>query len=136
MTEQFESLFVYGTLKPVCSNFCWIETHVHATKPGWIRGILVDLGNFPALVQGDGIVEGVLLRIDTRGFGIADKIEGFSLMPRRNLYVRSPVIFVGDDGLQEPAWAYYCADPQQIVNQPTLRLTETGGRTVYSWPVK
>jgi gamma-glutamylcyclotransferase (GGCT)/AIG2-like uncharacterized protein YtfP len=66
-STQPASLFVYGTLMPGHGNHRRIERFVLRARPGRITGILVDLGAFPALVPGDGLVEGVLLEIDPVG---------------------------------------------------------------------
>ncbi len=134
MTGKLEHLFTYGTLKPGFANYHWIEPHVHATKPGWIRGVLVALRSFPALVEGDGIVKGVLLEIDAQGLQIADRIEGYSPNRQRNFYVRELVCFVGDDSTKSPAWTYYFARPDLIEGEPRLQCAEISGESFYAWP--
>lgn len=134
MADQTQSLFVYGTLKPGFANFHWIERHVRKTKPGWIRGALVNLGSFPALIEGDGIVKGVLLEIDAEGLQIADRIEGYSPQRQRNLYVRQLACFIGDDSTRAPAWTYCFARPDQIEAEPRLQCAEIDGELFYSWP--
>jgi gamma-glutamylcyclotransferase (GGCT)/AIG2-like uncharacterized protein YtfP len=90
-STQHVRLFVYGTLMPGHGNHRRIERFVLRARPGRITGILVDLGAFPALVPGDGLVEGVLLEIDPSALSITDQIEGYA--PNRSdcLYVRKQV---------------------------------------------
>jgi gamma-glutamylcyclotransferase (GGCT)/AIG2-like uncharacterized protein YtfP len=97
-------LFVYGTLMPGHGNHRRIERFVLRGRPGRITGILVDLGAFPALVPGDGLVEGVLLEIVPSALSITDQIEGYA--PNRSdcLYVRKQVTVTLDDVTQVTAW--------------------------------
>ena len=66
MRENTVKLFVYGTLMPSESNYHQVEDHVSVAKPGTIEEILVDLGAYPALIPGHGIVKGVVLRMIER----------------------------------------------------------------------
>jgi gamma-glutamylcyclotransferase (GGCT)/AIG2-like uncharacterized protein YtfP len=123
-------LFVYGTLMPGHGNHRRIERFVLRARPGRITGILVDLGAFPALVPGDGLVEGVLLEIVPSALSITDQIEGYA--PNRSdcLYVRKAGHVTLDDETQVTAWTYEFADPQRIRDHPRLPLTsdQRGGR--------
>ena len=136
MTDQTERLFTYGTLMPELTNHHWIERHVHSTKPGWIRGALADLGAFPALIEGNGIVKGVLLEIDAEGLQIADRIEGYSPDRQYSLYVRQLTWFFGDDGTRVRAWTYYFGRADQLKSEPRLQCTDSKGEPVFSWPAK
>ncbi len=134
--DQPVRFFVYGTLMPGHGNHHRIERHVRRGCPGKITGILVDLGAFPALVPGDGIVEGVVLDIDPTALAITDRIEGYG--PNRNdcLYIRKEVTVTLDDGTQATAWTYEFAHPQRITDQPRLVAKEVCGALVYSWPAR
>jgi gamma-glutamylcyclotransferase (GGCT)/AIG2-like uncharacterized protein YtfP len=121
-STQHIRLFVYGTLMPGHGNHRRIERFVLRARPGRITGILVDLGAFPALVPGDGLVEGVLLEIDPSALSITDQIEGYA--PNRSdcLYVRKAGHVTLDDETQVTAWTYEFADPQRILDHPRLPL--------------
>ena len=80
--DQVTRLFVYGTLMPGHCNHHRIERFVHRARLGRIPGILVDLGAFPALVPGDGIVEGVVLDIDTVALAITIASKAAPSPPR------------------------------------------------------
>jgi len=131
-----ERLFVYGTLMPGCCNHRWIEGSVHSACSGRIRGILVDLGAYPALVSGDGIVEGVVLEIDAPAVVFLDHVEGY--VPRRDdcLYSRKEVTVELDDGKETNAWTYQFAHPQRLRDHPRVALKIVDGICVYAWSSK
>ena len=102
--DQPTLLFVYGTLMPGHGNHHRIEQYVRRGCPGKITGILIDLGAFPALIPGDGIVEGILLDVDQASLEITDHIEGYA--PDRNdcLYIRKKTIVKLSDDKEVWAW--------------------------------
>ena len=99
-------LFAYGTLKPGFPNYRHIQQHVHACLPGVIDGVPVDLGSFPALVPGTGIVRGVVLEIDDEALTITDHIEGCDPDEKRSLYLRKKVSVRLTAGSTLTAWVY------------------------------
>ena len=129
-------LFVYGTLMPGYANHWQIERRVRDARPGKIKGILVDLGAFPALIPGDGLVEGVVFHVDRAGLRIADRIEGYR--PGRGdwLYLRKKVVVNLDSGSQETVWAYFFADADRISHLPKLVVRHVNGMPVHSWRVE
>lgn len=136
MTDQVERLFVYGTLKPGYGNHARIADHVRSARPGTIQGILVDLGAFPALLHGKGIVRGVLLVVDAEALAIADFIEGYHPDQERSLYVRKKVEVDLDDGDKVDAWTYFYARSEQVQDLPRLHVGDDDGLSVYSWPAQ
>ena len=136
MPDAVVKLFVYGSLKPGFSNYALIERFVHDARSGRIRGILADLGSFPALIPGDGLVEGVVLELDQAALAITDRIEGYA--PKRDtcLYWRKQVVLELDDGGQVTAWVYEFAEPQRISGHPRLVAREIGGIPVHAWPAR
>jgi len=126
-------LFVYGTLMPGQSNFSRIKPYVLATRPGETDGILVDLGSFPALLEGDGVVRGVLLEMEQAALRITDGIEGYHGEREGSLYWRKEVTVRLESGEETVAWTYFFARPKQIADRPRpiVRLDE--GRPVFSW---
>ena len=90
--EPSVRLFVYGTLMPGRSNHWQISAHVREAQPGMITGMLVDLGAFPALVPGEGLVKGVVLDIHRSALTVSDRIEGYDPdQQQRCLYLRKAV---------------------------------------------
>ena len=63
MTDILNTLFVYGTLKQGYLNAPLLEGCIETISPGTVRGLLYDVGLFPALVAGDGMVRGELVRV-------------------------------------------------------------------------
>lgn len=133
MPDQFERLFVYGTLKPGCCNHRRIADHVRHVRPGTTQGVLVDLGAFPALIHGDGIVKGVLLDLEPEAIPITDFIEGFHADRARSLYVREKVEVDLDDGNTMAAWTYFFAQPASIESCPNPVIDHIEDTPVFAW---
>ena len=136
MTEAKTLLFVYGTLMPTESNYHQIEDHVRAARPGTIEGVLVDLGAYPALIPGHGIVRGVVLELDVATLDITDRIEGYSRDRDRCLYVREEVVVQFEDGREVVAWTYLFANSVGVADCPRLIVSESDGVTVFAWCLK
>ena len=134
--QQPTRLFVYGTLMPGHGNHHRIERHVRHARPGRIQGVLVDLGAYPALVPGDGVVDGIVLDIGPAALVITDRIEGYAPNRRDCLYLRKEVTVTHDDGTQTTAWTYEFSEPRRIDDQPRLTAKEVGGDVVHSWPAR
>ena len=134
MADSNELMFVYGSLMPNYGNYRAVASHVVSTRPASTRGILVDLGAFPAMLHGEGIVRGVLLEIDGQALKITDHIEGYSPSRESCLYVRERVTVKLDDGTRRDAWTYFFACPDRIKNRPRLAIDNMDGLPVFSWP--
>ena len=133
MSEIVTSLFVYGTLMPEGGNYWQIQDHVLVARPGTLDGVLVDLGAFPALIPGHGIVRGVLLNVDRAALKITDRIEGYSPDRDHCLYLRKEVTVVTESGENVPAWTYVFADPDSIADHPRLIVGRNDGKPVGAW---
>jgi gamma-glutamylcyclotransferase (GGCT)/AIG2-like uncharacterized protein YtfP len=133
MTKVTTHLFVYGTLMPGESNHRQIQEWVHAVRPGTIEGILVNLGAFPALIPGEGIVRGVVLDVDEAALEITDRIEGYSPDRCHCLYIRKEVIVQLENGGELRAWTYEFADPAIIADKPPLVVDQVNGKTTFAW---
>lgn len=58
--RQLEHVFVYGTLKRgQCRQACWPVAPACISQ-GWIKGMMLDLGPYPALLEGNDRVWGEL----------------------------------------------------------------------------
>jgi len=133
MVEATEKLFVYGTLMPGHSNYRLIEPHVQNAQLATIEGVLVDLGAFPALVPGDGVVRGILLEVRSVALHIADRIEGYQANRTNNLYLRKKVEASVEDGSRVVVWAYEFADPSTIADRDKCVVGEVDNKPVYGW---
>lgn len=129
-------LFVYGTLKPGLSNYSALESYVRSSLLSRTQGILVDLRAFPAMVNGVGIVEGILLEVEPVAIEIADRIEGFDGEPEGSLYVRKEVECQLHDESHVMAWTYFFAAPEKIAQHQRCLVGDEDGIPVFRWPVE
>ena len=133
MSEIVTNLFVYGTLMPSESNFREIEDLVIDHKPGTIDGVLVDLEAYPALVPGDGIVKGVMLRMKREALEITDRIEGYRPDQDHCLYLREEVVVRFENGQEAVAWTYLFANSAGVADCPRLVVGERDGIPLFAW---
>jgi gamma-glutamylcyclotransferase (GGCT)/AIG2-like uncharacterized protein YtfP len=134
--DQPVRLFVYGTLMPGCPNYHRIERYVLAHRPGRIKGVLVDLGAFPALISGDGVVEGVVLVIAPEALHLTDCIEGCYPHRKFCLYKRKQAQVTLNDNSLTTAWVYIYGEPHLVENCPRLLKESRDGISIYSWPAQ
>ena len=89
---QVETVFVYGSLLPGLSNHAVVARYVRAARPGAVRGALVDVGAYPALVfdrtASSGRVRGLWLMVDRAALRELDALEDFAGPEERNDYDR------------------------------------------------
>lgn len=101
-------VFVYGTLLKGMSRFATLARSQclgHAST----KGILYDLGPFPAIAEGNNDVYGELYSVTDVKLRELDRIEGYSLQDERNsLYIRKGIsVTLLNDGSTENAYAYF-----------------------------
>jgi gamma-glutamylcyclotransferase (GGCT)/AIG2-like uncharacterized protein YtfP len=133
MKEGPIRLFVYGTLMPGGGIYHRLERHARLARPATVEGVLMDLGAFPALVPGEGVVRGVLLDIEPEGLRIADQIEGHRPDERSCFYQRRETDICLDAGGSVDGWAYVFARPESVADRPRLLVGEQDGVPVYAW---
>jgi gamma-glutamylcyclotransferase (GGCT)/AIG2-like uncharacterized protein YtfP len=117
-------LFAYGTLKDPRQVAAAVGRPIHCrvVGSGSVRGILYDVGEYPALRPSDSpddVVHGVLLEVDDSALGELDAYEGVA----EELYVRERCTVQLDDGTTAAAWIYF-------YNRPTGML-----RRIAVWPL-
>ena len=115
------------------ANYRQIENFVIDHKPGTIDGVLVDLGAYPALVPGEGIVKGIMLRVNREALEITDRIEGYQPDRDRCLYLREEVVVRFEHGQEAVAWTYFFANPSSIADSPRLVVGESDGVPIFAW---
>lgn len=109
-------IFFYGTLMrgfPLRRS-AGIDVWVRFVAHGSIRGVLFDLGAYPAAIQAEGIVRGEVYRIvePNRLLSQVDAIEGYvSGELKRSRYRREAVIATLDHGRQCRTWVYFYNAP-------------------------
>jgi len=97
-------LFVYGTLKERAKR--------SGGKPATIKGLIYDLGPFPAvLLGGQELVQGITFDVTDQDLKELDRYEG---VPR--LYTREKTNATHTDGEQIEVWVYQFA--REIDKQP------------------
>jgi gamma-glutamylcyclotransferase (GGCT)/AIG2-like uncharacterized protein YtfP len=93
MTERgrIEKVFVYGTLRRGQRYYPQIADWVESAEPATAKGILYHLPDgYPAMVPGEGTVQGELLtlRDSEAAIAVMDQIEGYDGAGKENEYVR------------------------------------------------
>ena len=106
-------LFVYGTLLPDAIGALGVKPRTKLAASGTylgeatVAGVLVDLGDYPGLLVGSGLVQGGIYRLDApeRTFAWLDQYEGISGTPGDE-YERRVMTVTCDGGIQHAAWVY------------------------------
>jgi gamma-glutamylcyclotransferase (GGCT)/AIG2-like uncharacterized protein YtfP len=109
MPDEPERLFVYGTLRPSFGEEgTSLVRHMKAEGPATARGLLYDLGSYPGMVRGDGVVHGELLQItqpaDLEALDHYEECGG-----PWPLFRREPMEVLRPDGEAAIAWVYLYA---------------------------
>jgi len=112
VNDQDSYLFAYGTLMPGCAparmhHAC---AGMEVVGRGTARGILYDFGEFPGLVEGDGTVSGVILRVPQ---AVWAKLDEYESCPgpgcEDGLFQRVKTRAKLDDGEEVQCWVYVYA---------------------------
>jgi len=105
-------LFAYGTLIPGCepAHMRPICSRLEPVGEATVRGLLYDLGAFPGVIKGDGIVRGVVLRVPPDAWPNMDAYEGCPI-PGGNegLFRRVMTRATLTDGRELDCWLYVYA---------------------------
>ena len=102
-------LFVYGTLHPNCAPPDIAETArcMRFNGAGWVRGRLIDLGDYPGLIAGDGRVEGTVFAVPSDAWPALDAYEGcIQGAPEASLFLRQKIAVSMADGSTRSCWVY------------------------------
>jgi gamma-glutamylcyclotransferase (GGCT)/AIG2-like uncharacterized protein YtfP len=102
-------LFVYGTLRPSSAGEGkTLVRHLQAQGPAMARGLLYDLGSYPGMVLGDGVVHGEVLQIaqaaDLEALDRYEECDG-----PHPLFRRERIEICLADNQRTSAWAYLYA---------------------------
>ena len=112
MPPSPDLLFVYGTLRPVLATG-WPRNLVgdlEVVATATVAGLLYDLGDYPGMVAGEGVVHGELLRIgDDERLAAIDAYEECG--GPQALFRREAVQATCADGRRAAAWAYFYNGP-------------------------
>ncbi len=127
-------VFVYGTLKRgQVRESAWPRRPLQICAAVTL-GVLVDLGRYPALLPGDGLVAGELWCFNPSDLAatleVLDAIEGHSGSPD-DLYVRREVECRTADGTSHRAYAYFYNRPRRLA---AARPISPGPDGAARWP--
>jgi gamma-glutamylcyclotransferase (GGCT)/AIG2-like uncharacterized protein YtfP len=116
MNETPRAVFVYGTLKRgQCREQFWPRAPL-AVETALVRGRLVDLGPYPALLPGDRWIRGELWRFADEDMSetlrVLDEVEGYAGLGE-DLYRRVVITCHTTEGAEVAAYAYQFAQPQR-----------------------
>lgn len=103
-------LFVYGTLRPALAvgRPRMLVGDLELVGAATVAGQLYDLGDYPGMVEGEGVVHGDLLRVcDEQRLAAFDAYEECGGPDA--LFRREAVTAVQADGTHAAAWAYFYA---------------------------
>jgi gamma-glutamylcyclotransferase (GGCT)/AIG2-like uncharacterized protein YtfP len=120
MREKIYYLFVYGSLRKGFHNeaYQYISHYFHFVGDATVKGLLYDLGAYPAAVptDGDSKIIGELYEIknkDEYGYALAqlDDYEGVDPLEGETQYYRREAVevFIGDHTIR--AWIYWYHQP-------------------------
>ncbi|MEZ6089069.1 MAG: gamma-glutamylcyclotransferase family protein [Pirellulaceae bacterium] len=136
-------IFVYGTLKRgECRQACWPRPPLRVDN-AFVRGLLYDLGPYPALVPGDDWVMGEVWTIAaadrTSTLAVLDEIEGYDPDGKYNLYDRVELEWYGTPGADRSegrAMAYHFARRRGLLKLRPMkaRVIEGYDSPVVVWP--
>jgi gamma-glutamylcyclotransferase (GGCT)/AIG2-like uncharacterized protein YtfP len=112
MPPSPDLLFVYGTLRPALATG-WpgkLVGDLEVVATATVAGVLYDLGDYPGMLAGDGVVHGELLRIrDDERLAAIDAYEECGGPDA--LFRREAVQATCADGRRASAWAYFYNAP-------------------------
>ncbi len=81
-----EFIFVYGTLMKGRSNYVHFLAPAEPVTRGEIKGFtMYDIGSFPGIVKGDGIVKGEVYKVNETQLQAIDRLEGEGYLYKKEL---------------------------------------------------
>jgi len=100
-------LFTYGTLMQGYALHPVLARGATRAGTGTVRGLLVDLGRYPGLIEGNGRVHGEIYRLDDPELlPILDREEGYNFERRRAFVTLA-------NGRRVRAWLYRYRGPRE-----------------------
>lgn len=126
------AVFVYGTLKRGQQRAnLWPHAPLDV-QVATLRARLFDLGPYPAIVEGNDLVEGELWFFQEGHFVPTlqrlDWIEGYAQPGGRDLYVRRVVECSGTNGQSVSAFAYFYANVDALPGDSRRVAASEDGR--------
>ena len=110
------ALFIYGTLMPGLRLAAQMEGAEHL-GPATVSGRLVDVGRYPGLLHGEGVVVGEVYRVSDAQLARLDQVEDMVPGHRAASQYWREQVMVQDGALAgQPVWTY-------VYNRPVDDLT-------------
>lgn len=104
-------VFVYGTLLSGL-RLSYLLDDSEFVGQAIASAILYDLGPFPAIKKGDGLVIGEIYYVDENTLKALDDVEGYNESDKSNsLYIRSKIKLIQPVGIQSDIYAYFYNPP-------------------------
>jgi gamma-glutamylcyclotransferase (GGCT)/AIG2-like uncharacterized protein YtfP len=102
-------LFAYGTLRPNLAGPAWqLVARLVPAGAATVRGLLYDLGGYPGMVPGDGLVHGELLQLSDPDQLVA--LDAYEESDGPNpLFCRRLTMARQGTGEETIVWAYFYA---------------------------
>ena len=113
-------VFVYGTLKKGYSTHQLLKL-AELQSGGTTPGIMLNLGAFPAIIEGRARVFGELYKVTPEILASLDRLEGHPHFYERKL----KEIFIDSDTVIN-AWCYFLSKGAQEYYQEVCEVIETG----------
>lgn len=131
--SDVNKIFVYGTLKQgECRASSWPRIPLQI-EPATTAGLIYDLGAYPAMIPGAGIVLGEAWTIEPSGLAatlkVLDQIEGYADEPD-DLYVRRTITCTLLSGATVEAQTYFYARTNWLSTREPMEPDEAG---LQSW---
>lgn len=127
--DKVSRLFVYGTLKQAQAHGDLLQSLALRVDPATTRGQLLDLGLFPGLVRGEGVVHGELMTFPVMHLAtvlaVVDHLEGFvEGDPAASLFLREQIVAETEQGDLVDAIAYFYnqSHPDALPQEETVLL--------------
>lgn len=109
--DEVRSIFVYGTLKRGQINDHLLASYALTIREATIDGLLYDVGEFPALIDGHGKVHGEVVAVEpallSHVLAVLDRLEDFvQNEPESSMYLRR-VVHAETASQSVNAYAYF-----------------------------
>lgn len=138
---MYTTFFIYGSLLPQFHNHVVIAGHIKSAKKGVVKGRLVDVGDYPALVRDERaleqqqVVHGLWVELPPFLMKPLDELEGFVGIGHNNDYERVWTTDVENTDLS--GWVYVWSEdrncPPCFVNDwYAYKLKDESLRFVYN----
>ena len=105
-------VFVYGTLRSGFGNYRnFLEGYTTKEEFGRARGVMYDVGAFPAIVEGKGTIMGEIMYIAPEVYNhvltALDNLEGYIPDSGYSMYIRKLINVLNADNNMIKCWAYF-----------------------------